>query len=87
MLNKVNQCSRTTMYDFLKIALLLPLVVYIVYALFVKLKHGKIDHRFYFLEKHKKTEWATRHSNPIEYWFIILVNLAFLSVFIYILFL
>jgi hypothetical protein len=74
------------MHDFIRIALLLPLIGYIGYVLFISLKNGKADHRFYFLEKNKNRKWATRRGNPIEYWFVILINIVFLSVFIYILF-
>jgi|GEM_PF-3687627 len=74
------------MYDFIRIALLFSIIAYIGYVLFISLKNGKIDHRFYFLEKNKNREWATRRGNPVEYWVVTLINIVFLAVFIYILF-
>ena len=57
------------------------LLIYMLAVLRDDVKQGKVQHRFYLLEKHKKYEYATRQDQPLEYWITVMIHILWASFF------
>jgi hypothetical protein len=47
---------------------------YVSYVLFRCLRDERVPHRWYFLEKNRGFDYATRRRQPIEYWLSLILQ-------------